>query len=104
MLRDLRVLTFSAVLSLLAGVVFFPAGCASSGSPSFTAGAGDASTGTGDGAKGAGAGGGGIDGSGSSGGGGCQSNVDCAASTTGHVCVAGACQVCGVNADCPTGQ
>ncbi len=97
--RDLRLLAAFAFATLLVSTVFFPTGCSGGGSPIVGPSGDDASM-IGDGATAEAAPGS----DGPVGPGACQSNADCATSTKGHVCVSGTCQVCGTNADCPTGQ
>ncbi|HEY3816053.1 MAG TPA: hypothetical protein VGL81_02725, partial [Polyangiaceae bacterium] len=98
--RDLRLLAAFALVTLLVCTAFFPSGCSGGGNPIVGPGGDDASVSGGDAAQADVA----AESEGSSGGGGCQSNADCATSPKGHVCVSGTCEVCGVNADCPSGQ
>jgi Cys-rich repeat protein len=97
MVRVLRSRVCFAVLLLLVSTWLVPSGCSGGGSPLVGPG-NDASTGSDVTATVEAAAGNDAHPAG------CMSNGDCATSTTGHVCASGACVVCAVNADCPTGQ
>jgi len=101
MVRSLRFLAAASLLSFVVVAVLAPAGCANGSNPASTPGA-DASSGSSSGGSMADATA--SDSSDAQSSGGCMDNSDCANSTTGHVCVAGSCDVCGTSADCPMGQ